>query len=209
MIIQIWHGGNGHLFSQDIEIWYNNNMFSLQKNKDFFGFTLIELIVSISIITLITGAFLTNYHSTNKRSELINSAQKMVSDIRLAQQFSLSTKQFNGAAPKGGWGAYFNKATPSSYIIFADNNEPGGDQNYDAGEEFRTVSLPAGISLNSIKDKDGNELNTVAIVFLPPDPATYIAGVMNNKARIALKENAGSSVKTVEVNFLGLIEVID
>ena len=93
-------------------------MFSLHKNKDFFGFTLIELIVSISIITLITGAFLTNYHSTNKRSELANSAQKMASDIRLAQQFGLNTKQFSGAVPKGGWGAYFNKATPFFYTIF-------------------------------------------------------------------------------------------
>ena len=50
------------------------------------GFTLIELIVSMAIITMITAIFLVNYRSTTRRADLRLTAQRVVSDIRLTQK---------------------------------------------------------------------------------------------------------------------------
>ena len=167
------------------------------------------MLVSISVVVLMSGLFLADYHSANKRSALVNAAQKMASDIRLAQQFSSGAREFNGVPSAGGWGVYFNKTTPDYYIIFADINAPAGNKSYDTGEMFKQINLPAGVSIDSIIDEEDTALNAVAVTFLPPDPITYIAASLNKKARIALRDVNTNSVKTAEVNFLGLVEIIN
>jgi len=169
------------------------------------GFTLAEVLVSIFIIALITGLFLTNYHGTNKRTELNMAAQKVVSDIRLAQNNSLGSLEFNGSIPAGGWGIYFATSTSDSYVIFADIND---NKDYDLAEQDRQINLPTGIFIDSIVE-DGGELEEVAITFLPPDPVTYINGLADNTVQIILKDNANNSIKTIKVNFFGLVDAVD
>lgn len=167
-------------------------------NKKSAGFTMMELMVSIFIIALISGIFLTNYHSTNKRSELILTAQKLVSDIRLMQANSLGAVELAGEVPEGGWGVHFNEGD-SDYIIFADID---ADYTYDGGEEYKIINLPGSITINSIDIG-----NSVDIVFEPPDPTTYIN--TDPVANVQIELTDGDSSKTIEVNFFGLIDVID
>ncbi|MDD5291291.1 MAG: prepilin-type N-terminal cleavage/methylation domain-containing protein [Patescibacteria group bacterium] len=174
------------------------------------GFTLIEMIVSISIIALISGTFLANYHSGNKQSELTMTAQKLISDIRLAQSYSLGSKEYGGSVPSGGWGVHFDKASfPGSYKIFADSN---GNKAYDIGEDDKdkggqTVNFPAGIGLTEINT--GALINLVDITFLPPDPTTNIWDGENsyNIVQIKLGGETEDLTKIVAVNFFGLVEV--
>ncbi|MDD5031479.1 MAG: prepilin-type N-terminal cleavage/methylation domain-containing protein [Patescibacteria group bacterium] len=176
------------------------------------GFTLIELLASISIVALVSGIFLANYHSAGKQSRLNMAAQKIASDIRLAQNYSLGSKEYGGQVPSGGWGVYFNKASaPESYKIFADNN---GNKEYDIGEDDKdrggqTISLPDGIVVSEIDA--GVSIDSVNITFLPPDPTTNIWDGVNsyNEVQIELQGEDGNSTKTIVVNFFGLIEVID
>lgn len=169
-----------------------------------YGFTYMEFIVGIFIIAIISSIFLTNYHGTNKRTELIMAAQKLASDIRLTQNYSVGLKKFNSEAPKGGWGIRFTLAS-GDYTIFADVNEDGiynGDS-----EKYEIVNLPDGININSINIGNGSVAD---ISFEPPDPRTWIIGsdgFSNNSVQIELSD--GESKKTIEVNFLGLIDVID
>ncbi len=143
-----------------------------------------------------------NYHGTNKRSELGMVKQKLVSDIRIAQNYSLGSKTYDGVnIPGGGWGVHFSLSDPTHYIIFADKNFPDGNQAYDAGEAVEVKNLPAGITINFL-----SPASPVDIVFFPPDPATYINGFNNTTARIILKENVNNSTATVFVNFFGLID---
>lgn len=180
-----------------------------KSRKNLYGFTLIELLVSIFIIALISGIFMVNYHNINKRSELKMAAQKLASDIRLAQNYSLGSKTYNGInTPPGGWGVHLALAGPSNYIIFADQAEtdfPNGDKTYDDGEAMEIKTLPAGATIDSIEI--GGTPNPLAdIVFFPPDPQTYINGSGANSARIILKENLNNSTAAVTVNFFGLID---
>ncbi len=165
------------------------------------GFTFIELLASIFIIALISGIFLTNYHAGNRQSRLINAAQKLASDMRLAQNYALGLREFEGGFPPGGWGVHFEQGN-SNYIIFADGDN---DQIYDSGEEFLTINLPDNITINSVA------ANPLDIVFLPPDPTIYFNAVnasVDVSTDIVLKDSQTGLTKTVKVNFLGLVDVI-
>ena len=178
------------------------------KIKNLTGFTLIELLVSIFIIAIMSSIFLVNYHATNKRSELGMVKQKLASDIRLAQNYSLSDKEYeSGKTPKGGWGVHFDLADPTHYIIFADKNAPNGNQTYDGlSEAIETKTLPAGVIIEALSAA-GSSVNALDIVFFPPDPVTYINNNLNNtSAQITLKENINNSTAVVSVNFFGLID---
>ena len=187
-------------------------MLLVKKFKSETGFTLIELVVSISIIALVSGIFLANYHSTNKQSELTMTAQKLVSDIRLAQSYGLGSKEYGGSVPSGGWGVHFDKvSSPDSYKIFADSN---GNMEYDVGEDDKsqggqTVNLPAGVRITEINT--GSLIDSVDITFLPPDPVTNIwdGASSYNIAQIKLEGETEGLTKIIVVNFFGLVEVID
>ena len=173
-----------------------------QKKKNLTGFTLIELMVSVVIIATMSGLFMVNYHNTNKRSELGAVKQKLASDIRVAQNYSLGSKTYDGInTPAGGWGVHFNTSDPTHYIIFADKNSPNGNQAYDVGEAIETKTLPTGVTIKSL-----SPTNTVDIVFFPPDPIIYINGSVGATANITLKENINNSTANVSVNFFGLID---
>ncbi len=171
--------------------------------KNLKGFTLIELLVSIFIIAAMSGFFMVNYHNTNKRSELGIVKQKLASDIRLAQNYSLGSKVYDGTnTPAGGWGVHFSLSDPAHYIIFADKNSPNGNQTYDAGEAVETKTLPAGVTINSL-----SPANTVDIVFFPPDPVTYVNGSPTTSAQITIRENITNSTAVITVNSFGLVDV--
>jgi prepilin-type N-terminal cleavage/methylation domain-containing protein len=173
-------------------------------NRNLMGFTLIELLVSITIIAAMSGLFMVNYHNTNKRSELGVTKQKLASDIRIAQNNSLGSKEYeSNKTPGGGWGVHFDLADPAHYMIFADKNLPNGNQAYDAGETMETKTLPIGVTINSLSPVVGGKLD---IVFFPPDPVTYINGEKNKIAEITLKEGVNNSMATTTVNFFGLID---
>jgi len=167
------------------------------------GFTLIELLVSIFIIATMSSLFMVNYHNTNKRSQLGVIKQKLASDIRVAQNYSLGSKTYDGInTPIGGWGVNFNSADQAHYIIFADIN---GNKAYDSSlnEGKETKTLPAGVTINSLSPVSGGKLD---IVFFPPDPVTYINTSPTANAQITLKENINNSTAVVSVNFFGLID---
>lgn len=167
-----------------------------------YGFTYIDLIISVFIIAFMTGLFMVNYNNTNRRSQLGMIKQKLVSDIRLAQNYSLGSKTYDGFnTPGGGWGAHFSLADPNHYLIFADKNPPNGNKAYDQGEAIEIKTLPAGITLSSL-----SPASTVDIIFFPPDPVTYVNNSTITDAQIILREDINNSTAVITVNSFGLIE---
>jgi|GEM_PF-287790 len=195
------------------------------------GFTLLEMITSMALIVIITTVFIANYRSNNKRTDLIMTAQKLVADIHAAQNNTLGLVKYGDEVPAGGWGVNFNKANSNQYVVFADldrppSNEPGqiwpadaGYMKYNASTEglvsqgARVVNLPEGISIHSMTTGTGNvtQLSEVNVSFLPPDPKTNIFNgtATSTVMTVSLKEARDGSIKTIKVNFLGLVEVIN
>ena len=197
-----------------------NTKYQIQDTK---GFTLIELVVSLAVITLLISLFLVNYNSGTRGTELGLAAETISSNIRLAQDSTMGVEQYNGIIPKGGWGVHFDKTSGVPYTLFADLND---DKKYDSGGEndegnvnygARIFALAPNISINSIKIKNdsGNQIdiNKLDITFVPPDPTTNIydseGGATSTDVTIELKDNISQKTRSISVNFFGLIEVVN
>ncbi|MFA6995616.1 MAG: hypothetical protein WC249_04430 [Patescibacteria group bacterium] len=190
------------------------------------GFTIIELVVSTTIVVMLTALFIANYHSNNKRTDLIMASQNLVADLHLAQSNTLGLVKYGGSGgvvPTEGWAINFDK-TNNYYTLFANLSSPGtydpeteGIVNYGA----RVMTLPPGIIisdltiLRTLPDLSTAEvsIDKANVTFLPPDPRTSIydgdTGEQSGSLMIQLKEISNNSIKTVRVNFLGLAEVIN
>jgi len=165
------------------------------------GFTLIEMLVVLFIISLLSIMILANYQNNKKKYILLQVNQKLISDLRKVQNMAISGTEISGLCSVTslcyGYGAYLN--SNDSYILFADKNN---NQLYNSGEEFETVNLPSPVVIQSISP------SPVSIFFKPPEPVTYInqnsgAGA---SAEIILQIQGTASTKTVSVNTAGLID---
>ena len=156
-------------------------------------------------------------------------AQKLVADIHMAQNNTLGLVKYGNIVPPGGWGIHFDMTDPKRYIMFADLNKPASDDLWDThaaeygymrfddgegevGLGARIVNLPTGVEIVSLEMTASDDIsNIVNVTFLPPDPKTNIfnESATSTFLRIGLRDTREGKIKTVRVNFLGLVEVID
>ena len=184
------------------------------------------MVVSLGIIMVISIIFIANYRSSNKRTDLIMTAQSLVADIHAAQNNSLGLVKYGDIVPAGGWGVNFNRNN-NTYTIFADLEIPldtgslsfNPDTEADRSLGARQVSFSEEIEIEELRIFSGvngsveNTTNEVSVTFLPPDPKTNIynevLGSTGTALTIRLKEVNGEGRRTIKINFLGLIEMID
>jgi prepilin-type N-terminal cleavage/methylation domain-containing protein len=178
------------------------------------GFSLLELLVSLAIISMLIGVFLANYRGGTRKTELAMAAQKLASDVRFAQSNGLGSAEYANGVPDGGWGIYFEKTVDDQqYLVFADLN---ANKKYDSGEAVvgsggSRVDLPSNVSIYNLKFGSYN-VDRLDITFVPPDPLTNIYNSTHTPATttagsVILRESYSGATSTVDINSLGLIEV--
>jgi hypothetical protein len=141
-------------------------------------------------------------------SKLNIEANRLASNIRLAQNNTLGAVKYGTSTPPGGWGVHFDLSSPGSYYIFADRNE---DSLYTSDEAVisqgaRFIEMDGEVSIASTSV--GNILN---ISFIPPDPDTVISdsvGATSTEATIVLETRDGFS-KEIKIGLFGLIEILE
>lgn len=85
------------------------------------GFTLLEMIVVIGIMVLVATLILVNPSRINENLAIQRAAEEIASSGRQAQAYGLGVKEFRtGSGIFPGYGLYFDKSVPNSYIFFAD-----------------------------------------------------------------------------------------
>lgn len=174
------------------------------------------MITSLAVIMFITVIFMVNYQSANKRTDIIMAAQKMVGDIHLAENNCLGLVKYGASVPAGGWGVHFDKDA-NYYMVFAQTSVPGDFDYLNFSEQGQEISYGARRSDFAANTRiediflDGTSVSEANVIFLPPDPRVNIndGNATGTSLQIILKESANNSIKTVEVNFLGLAEVVD
>lgn len=172
------------------------------------GFSLIEMIVTLFIITLITGVGMVSYRENINRNNVKMAAHRLSTNIRMAQNKALGALEYDGATPEGGWGIYLDSSSPGSYKLFANTNyNDGADMDYDAGEADedkggREFNFTGGVEITNISI--GSEAH---ISFVPPDPVTYIYDGSSTSTGVEITLSDGEGMNKVKVNFFGLIEV--
>ena len=163
------------------------------------GFTLVELMVTFSIISVLSVVVFANYRLGEKQFALQRSAYKLAQDIRRAQEMAMSAKEFSGAPAtfKSSYGINFQINSTSS--LFADLNE---DKNYSSNEKVETLESEKGVGIISL-----SPCNPLTVVFSPPDPDIIICGNPAISSASITLNFAGGAGKTIKVNKAGLIEI--
>ncbi len=178
------------------------------------GFSLVELIVSISIITLLLGVVIFSYRTSTDKLTLNSGAQEMSIAIRQAEVYGLSVKEATVSSGnfQYGYGIYFNPITsPNDYYLYVDKNS---NNTYDAGngcgsgstECVEKFSLRNNIQITGIcKTVSSVETcyssGTVAldVKFLRPDPIANIRLNLNSvvtsipKGKVVLTSPLGAT----------------
>lgn len=109
--------------------------------KSALGFTLVELMVSLFIMSIATALLLANYPDSTVRIELLNNVHKFSLLVREAQIRGSAVD--SAVEDFGGYGVFIDSATSSQAVLFADGvgdrtlkNRSGfvvGDGLYDQG----------------------------------------------------------------------------
>jgi prepilin-type N-terminal cleavage/methylation domain-containing protein len=148
------------------------------------GFTLVEMIVSISIFALIAVAIFVRNSGFNSSIILTNLAYEVALSIRQAQVYGLSVREFDPGSDRfdSGYGVNFNGNNKINYLFFADTDNDG---TYDgAAELLETYSLRRGNTVgkfcatniaNRERCSDTGELTHLNITFRRPNPDAIIS----------------------------------
>jgi prepilin-type N-terminal cleavage/methylation domain-containing protein len=139
-----------------------------QKVANRSGYTLIEILVSMSIIGLIFSFGYISYRDFARRQSLLGSARRLKADLSLAQEQALSGKKpssvaCSGAGSLNGYDFYVDSAT--SYIIQA--NCVGGlvdDKVVEISSEISLTAIPNRFTFKVIGK--GTSLSDLATITL-------------------------------------------
>lgn len=176
----------------------------MRKESQNAGYTLIELLMVVAIISIMAVAAFANYGANRKNIVLRQEAQKMILDLRRAQNMAMNVSKLSSTEiPSGGYGVHFDTSSSGAYILYADIDNNAAYSG--AGEIFitRTIGSPVVISAISTGANLGSlkPASPVDINFIPPDPKVKINTNNNYFAKITLRYgSAGGPTKDVIIN---------
>ncbi len=189
------------------------------------GFTLVELLVTISIFVVLTGVVLFNQNNFDNSVLLNNLAYDTALTIRQAQSYGVNTKESNIAGTFTSFGVYYDRlASNTNFVLFADTNNssttasvttcPASDpeciQKYSIkrGSFIKSMCAGTDIATNCIPT------DKLSIIFKRPNPDAWIYTVDNlgtlslpkAYAKITVSSAAGTT-KNIIISSAGQIYV--
>lgn len=199
-------------------------MQSYKRNKLHLGLTLVELIVVVTIFTIITTVLVINQNRWNRKLQLNTKLYDLALYIRQAQFYSISVKEDNlsfGDTFDRSYGIHFDTDSVSSFIFFSDRNK---NQKYDLGEGISTYifqnNYTNGIFIDRICgyniagsvercSPDAGNIKSLDILFSRPEAKSIIvflnnggnsSASVNPPAKIYLRNSYGdyASVKVYQ-----------
>lgn len=210
-------------------------MFRLDKHKRPLhtnrAFTVIELLVTLTIVVLVTGIVMIRYSSFNSSVLLTSQAFLTAFDIRETQSLAVSVRG-NSSQFREEYGLHFQMATPNEYLLFQDDDESNGEYKparYDVGEEVGvpykidprfTILNMCGTNSSSRTcytndpDTTGESIdpafNNVAVSFKRPDfdAAFYSTSKTNlQSVEIMIGTEGGPIIKSIVIYTTGQISI--
>ncbi len=153
--------------------------------SNFRGLTLVELLIIIGILAVLISITIPTFYFFKRESELTNSAQKIITTLRIAQNKTLSSE---GASQ---YGVYFNNLTfPHQYILFKGKNYINRQTAFD-----KIYNLPSSIEIFEINLRGGKE-----VVFQRVSGHTFQTGNLNLRLI-----NEPTKTRTIYIEKLGQV----
>lgn len=193
-----------------------------------YGFTLVELMVTIGIFVFMTSVILSKYNSFGAGTILSNMAYDIALTIRQAQVYGVGVKSAGNNLFSSAFGVHFdigNTGDNTKFILFADKDLNGVYNKSSGDEDISVYSLKHGAKINIIcadmrnetkckeQTGNGNNKNSLDITFKRPDPRAIICeDKLSNKcenmyAQIIISSADGVHIKKVSVTQAGQISV--
>jgi prepilin-type N-terminal cleavage/methylation domain-containing protein len=175
-----------------------------RKKNNLKGFTLVETIVVVAVISILSIVILANHQSSQKQQAVQRAAHQLVGDIRRAQNMAMASAEQGGIIPDG-YGIHVIKNS-NHYFIFADKNN-NQKRNGNGDEDIEpAISFPSNVEIFNIEPAPPAQVD---IFFEPPDPTTYINGDSGALVDtvITLIFSGTLYEKTVTVKTSGQIEI--
>jgi prepilin-type N-terminal cleavage/methylation domain-containing protein len=177
------------------------------KNKLTEGFTLIEMLVTVSIATVIMSTVFFNYATFIDRLAISSAGQEMAIAVRQAQTYGLTVKEVTvgGGQFSAAYGIYFDLSDPTNFYLFADTN---ADNKYTVGSgcgSGSTECVEKFILRNNIRITGICDATTcppvvgatrLTATFLRPTPDAVIYFANNANALVAGPSTKGKVVLT-------------
>ncbi|MDO8524057.1 MAG: prepilin-type N-terminal cleavage/methylation domain-containing protein [bacterium] len=170
------------------------------------GFTLIELMVSISIIAIVSSAVMVGRNGAEQEMSLRTTVFSLSQNLREYQEKALSGEDVNCGTGKNvcGFGIHFTQNN-DFYTPFVDcsNNCPEGVHSFDSNDIARP---PISLGKSKICSVDGHNFD---VVFALPDPTVYLDNVAwGDEVDVSLCLKANTTIiKKVKLNNAGKIEI--
>lgn len=149
------------------------------------GFTLIELMVALSIMAVSTGLLLANYPSSIVKLTLLNSTHSTSLLIREAQIRGSAVD--SASTTIGGYGIFINKvASPSKVILFSDNVDGvnlTNNSGFPVGDGLYNVAVSPDVVKDTLQFKDGyyfKKLCVASSTATGPQPKGFLCDTVND-----------------------------
>lgn len=183
------------------------------------GFTLVEMIVSLSIFALITTVVLARYRDFNGGIILSNLAYEIAITVRQAQVYGLSVKDASASNFNVRYGIHLAYPTNNSFFMFADTD--GNGQYSGSSEIVETISPLQGNTIDNFcaQPLSGQAecgsgtpttLSWLDIAFLRPNPDALFRSSSGNSyqsATITVKSPRTGATRTITIRATGQISV--
>lgn len=139
------------------------------------GMTYVELIVVLSIFSVLSSVVVFNYGEFQAKVDIKNLASDIALKVVEAQKSSLSgLLPFAGYNPdtwKPSYGVYFDITAPKQFIYFVDLDN---SSSYDAGESLDIMNITKNNSISGLEAAGCASINRLSIIFKRPDSGASI-----------------------------------
>jgi len=178
------------------------------------GFTLVELLVTISLFVVLTTIVLFSQSKFNGSVLLTNLAYDVALTVRQAQTFGVNVRESSADVFDKAYGVHFDISDPAHFVLFADSF--GDDKKYTTGSdsEVNSYSIKRGNKVSDIcvtsSGTSDCEINKLDITFLRPEPDAIFesdpakSGITEAKIIIS---SANGDKRNVLINSTGQISI--
>src|SRR3989344_808570 len=178
------------------------------------GFTIIELMIVISIVGALLGIVISNLPQVKLQFALSRVTYTFAQNVRRAQDLALSSVPYKDSSGQeqavSGYGVFVDLKDDKKYLMYADKQP--GNQKYGGSDYIvETIDFSSdepGVIIKELRKV--NSQNKASINFNPPNPDTAIENLNLGENAIEVVFALASDLaitRTVSVSTSGLIEI--